>query len=300
MEFAIYSLLKKTLQQSYVKFKNQSLISSEVRISLLILIIAFLAINLTTFLFTEYYSQRSFLESLLSNLNTMVFDIAIILCLTTWLINKSERRKEIQRYEDEIDDLRNWKSDEASHRIRGIIFRLNKLGVTKIDLYQCFLEGANLNDADLSGANLLGAECSNASLSEANLSRVILTQAILKGAKFYGTNLRDALLSDTNLFEADFTELHVYTIYRKKDDIGKITTVGKMNFPEAGGDADDLTFTENSISRANLSNANFRNANLTGVKNLSKATGLESADFTGAILDEETRQFLLPINKTVK
>lgn len=59
------------------------------------------------------------------------------------------------------------------------------------------LRGANLSEADLSGADLRGADLSGAYLQGADLREAYLAGANLSGANLRGTNLRGADLSST-------------------------------------------------------------------------------------------------------
>ncbi|MCH8981687.1 hypothetical protein IH922_06685, partial [candidate division KSB1 bacterium] len=44
-----------------------------------------------------------------------------------------DRRKAIERHQEEIDDFKKWDSEEARYRIAGAIRRRNRLGKTDID-----------------------------------------------------------------------------------------------------------------------------------------------------------------------
>jgi hypothetical protein len=63
-----------------------------------------------------------------------------------------------RRYQEEIDDLREWGCDEAAHRIADNIKRLNRSGITNIRLERCRLVRANLERVNLREADLSGAE----------------------------------------------------------------------------------------------------------------------------------------------
>lgn len=189
----------------------------EFKISLFVLGVAFLVVNLPTIL-SGRYLEKEFLDSMLSNANSMILDILVILCLTTYLIKKSEKRREIQRLKDEIDDFRGWESEEASHRIRGIIFRLNKLGITQITLTNCHLENADLIYANLAGADLRGAKLHEADLRRANLGSSDLRGADLHRSNFEGANLSYAKLAWSQIDKTNF----------KKADIRGIQNISGM------------------------------------------------------------------------
>ena len=62
-----------------------------------------------------------------------VMDIVVFGILLAFLTTMMERRREITRQRELIDDFKKWDSDEARHRIAGAIRRLNKLNRTAID-----------------------------------------------------------------------------------------------------------------------------------------------------------------------
>ncbi len=224
--------------------------STEVLIALIIFLIALILINGLTLVLpadNKYYSDNSFLENMLANANTMIFDIIVVLLLNTFLLKIAERRRKIQDYFYEIDDFRNWNTDEASHRIRGIIFRLNKLGITQINLTNCHLENADLIYANLAGADLRGAKLHEADLRRANLGSSDLCGADLRRSNFEEANLSHAKLA---LSQCDKT--------------------------------------------------NFKQANIRGIQIILGIQGLDTAIFTDALMDDETREFLSKINPTVK
>jgi len=142
---------------------------------------------------------REFLKNVAVEAHGMVFDLIVIGWLILWLNKRAERRMDIRRYKEEIDDYRNWKQEEASHRIAGIIKRLNKNGVTQINLSKCFLKGADLIGANLSNANLCLANLSKANLRKANLLSADLLSADLSDAVLYRADLRNANLSNADL-----------------------------------------------------------------------------------------------------
>ncbi len=58
----------------------------------------------------------------------MLFDILVIGIFILSLNRLAEKRIENQRYIDEIDDFRGWRSKEAAYKIAGNIRRLNRNG----------------------------------------------------------------------------------------------------------------------------------------------------------------------------
>lgn len=156
----------------------------------------------------KYYSS-GFGENVLVEAHGMLFDILVIGILILYLNRLSENRIRNQRYLDEIDDFRSWKSDEAAHRIAGNVRRLNKNRFkNKINLRDCYLKDINLKGAKLERVNLRladlrGANLEGANLWGANLERTNIQGANLEGANLWGANLKGANLEDANLRLAD-------------------------------------------------------------------------------------------------
>jgi uncharacterized protein YjbI with pentapeptide repeats len=90
------------------------------------------------------------------------------------------------------------------------------------DLYAAYLRGADLHRANLRGADLCMATLHHANLRGADLSAAQLRGADLRGANFHATDLRDAdlrhanmkraILVETKLAGASFSDCDIYGI----------------------------------------------------------------------------------------
>jgi len=289
--------------------------NDEFKISLFVLIVAFMGINLPTILSGRYF-QKEFLNSMLSNANSVVLDILIVLCLTTYLIKKSEKRREIMRLEEEIDNLRGWKSEEASHRIRGYINQLNKLGITKMDLSNCCLRNAHLEKVNLEKSNLVEADCRNAILNDSNLRNSECHSANFSNAEMRNANLEEsdcsyAIFDDANLEGSNFHKSNLSNVSFIRASLnamctaygiqawlyGDETTPVNKQFQSTNFQEAELT--ASLFDDAHIKGANFRRANLHQAELTEVADGLESADFSDAIMDNKIRDCLTKINSTV-
>lgn len=139
-----------------------------------------------------------FLDNILVEAHGLLFDIFIFGILIVIFNKIGERKREIKRYQEEIDDIRYWKSREAMYKIVGNIKRLEKNGITKIDLRHCFLKHAPLR-----GVKLLGATLRQAKLQDANLWQAKLQKTNFWKAKLNRANLREAKLQNAILVQAE-------------------------------------------------------------------------------------------------
>ncbi len=211
----------------------------------------------------KYGYNEEFYRNILVEAHGMLYDIlvigVIIFALHKVGEKKFERKLEIQRYQEEIDDFRHWESEEAMYRIVGDIKRLNRAGISKINLSYCYLVEAKLGldlqeridwvEGRLSEserkkrakgylvsmgkreewkANLRGAELWKANLKGANLMSIDLRdaklyRANLQRAKLVWTDLEGADLKEVNLQEADLRQANCL----KVEQLSKVKTLYK-------------------------------------------------------------------------
>lgn len=191
-----------------------------------------------TYIFFKY--KGDFLRSVFIEAHGMLFDLFVIATFILWLNKKAEKRRNIQRWEEEIDDFREWDEKEAMFRIVGNIKRLNRYGITDIYLRDCFLKGANLertdlreavftranlNEASLAEANLWGADLSGANLMVASLIEADLSGTSLSGANLWKTDLRGADIRAANLRKADFGEADLRGAKLTIEQLSKVKTL---------------------------------------------------------------------------
>lgn len=187
---------------------------------------------------------EAYVKSVMIEAHSMLFDLAIIGILLLWLNNSGEKRLRIRKCIDEIDDIRFWKSPEASYKILANVKRLLRDNVTKIDLNNCYLRNLNLNFANLKGANLNYADLEQSSLIDTNFMYARLNQANFNDTNLNRANMSNSLLSGANL---------------------KRTKGIKTNFEKAcliKANFQDAFLIEANFQECDMSGAEFENANL--------------------------------------
>jgi hypothetical protein len=176
-------------------------------------------------------------------LDISVFGILIV------VFNKiSEKKKDIKRWKEEIDDYRYWKGPEATHRIIGILTRLNNKGITRINLDHCSLLHGMMQKINLRQAHLWSTELIHTSLDQANFEEAIMGYADLQGSLLWWANFRRAYL-----FSACFNN----------------TDLSRVNF--CGAYLEEATFVNaklyySKLQGANLLKTSFKDADLEGVE----------------------------------
>jgi BTB/POZ domain-containing protein KCTD9 len=229
--------------------------------------------------FTFYKNDAySYFSSLLIEAHGMIFDLLIIGILLLWLNKKGEKYRRISHYENEIDDFRHWKSEEAAYRIMGNIKRLNRDGVFKLDLHKCYIPNVNLGFVKLIHSNFNYADMRGINLALANLESSRLNQANLDGACLNKAHLKYTFLSGANLANCSAV----------KTDFSHAVLI-KANFENAYMINADMRYTDLSgacLDNAHLYMADFTHAKGLTVEQLSKAKNLYKIKLDAHLLDE--------------
>ena len=207
------------------------------------MVLIFLSI-LVLGLSAPYYLSnfKDFFKEVLAEAHGMLFDIAIIGILIFWLNANGEKQLRIKMYKDEIDDFRQWESEEAAFRTVGNIKRLNRHNISNINLVNCHLTKTNLNQVKLTGSNLNSAnlshcnaiECdfSDARANQTNFENAKMNQAIFNKAFASGANFKDAFLIKAQFKNAFLIKANFSNAYLMEADLSGCHLTGAI-FDEA-------------------------------------------------------------------
>lgn len=175
-----------------------------------------IAIIVIKYFLRVYKLKESFGELITGGSFAIAFDILIFGIVLILLNKRLDKSRLIRRWEEEIDDYRDWKSEEAKYRLVGLIKRINKKGKSRINLSDCYLKKAKLSNinivnsvlfkADLSDSEMFNIKLNDADLSGATLDNAQLQGAKMENAKLYGASLIGADLSRANLRNTKFGE----------------------------------------------------------------------------------------------
>lgn len=245
-----FKLKNEKLKKIYGLYEH--IITNPILITILVFIIV-LTIIVTITMKHGYYSDR-FKENILVEAHGVVFDIFILGVVVLWLQQKGKNKMDKKRYQNEIDDFRGWKSEEAARRIRGNIRRLNSFGLTKIDINNCYLRNMDLRNTDLTGSYGWGAD---------------LSWTDLRFSKFSKGNYEYADFSYSNLSEANLSEGHFFRTNFENSDMRKVLINNSLIV--------EASFADSDLSGSDLSNSILKNTNM-------KNTILVGADLSGADL----------------
>ncbi|WP_296619151.1 pentapeptide repeat-containing protein [Marivirga sp.] len=243
------------MSRSELKIKVQERIKTITKKPILtsVIVLIFLAV-LVVGLSLPYYLEnfRDFFKEVLAEAHGMLFDIAIIGILIYWLRENGEKQLRIKMYKDEIDDFRQWESEEAAFRTVGNIKRLNRHKITEINLVNCHMTKTNMSHVDLSGSNLNSSNFSHANAIECNFSgtranqtnfeNAKMNQANFEGAFASGANFKDTFLIKANFKNAFLIKSDFSNAYLMEADLSNCHLTG-------------ASFDEASLYKANLKGA---------------------------------------------
>ncbi len=170
---------------------------------LFILVLAFIVV-----IFIKSYSISKFeWEGVYFELFGLLFDIFFLGILFAIFEYRRSKRLEIKRYKEELEDYRQWKDEEASKRIVGVIKRLQNRGVNKVDLSYCYLNRAELWHTDVISeavsanfdfSSMAGADFRDVDLSFSSFVRVHLYDSDFRGANIMGVDFRSANITNVD------------------------------------------------------------------------------------------------------
>ena len=219
--------------------------------------------------------QGVYVEAVGATMDIIVFGVIIAL-----FVFSRDRRLEISRQMELIDDFKKWNSDEARYRIAGAVRRLNRLGRTSIDFNgieisdfsfrrhdieniagSTFYDGSwgtmgSKDSVKLEKVNFQGIDCRNVIFSKFNPMHGL-------GIKHFSVLLRDCNFRDTLLSGAVFRGAHLEWSDEPPDELGfwEDTEHGDKHFFQTHYPPFDCTDLRGvSFEDAYLQNADFRNA----------------------------------------
>ncbi len=119
-------------------------------------IVVLLVLLLAAFLWARFSEPPDF-GDLQVEFWGLIFDVAVILVGFGIIQHYKQKRDDISRHSEVIEDLKRWDSDEAKHRVLGAMRRLNRLGKTDFELSGAHLKNASFTDygiKSISGSTL--------------------------------------------------------------------------------------------------------------------------------------------------
>ncbi len=259
--------------------KLNAIVEKPVLTSFLVLILlSFLVIGMSYHYYQEDY--YNFVGQVLAEAHGMIFDIAVIGILIYWLNENGQTRLRIRTYKDEIDDFRQWESEEAAFRTVGNVKRLNRHNIYDVNLVNCYLAKTNLSYVVLKDANLNSANVTQSQLVQCSLEKARMNQT-----NFEGSNLNQADLNQAYANGANFKDSFMIKANMKG------AFLIKANFQNAF--LMEACLRDAHVVEANFENANLYKADLRGADGLTVAQLMKAKTLHQALLDDDIMEQIL-------
>ena len=235
----------------------------------------------------------------------MVLDIVFILVIFGAIQHRRERREQIRRQQEIIDDFKRWNNKEGRLRIAGAIRRLNRLGITKIEFAGLTLSKLRFAEAGIgslegsvfydgkwgqrigdSRVKLSEVEFDNMNLDSVTFSPSeplrFLGANLMRHAQFKNCSFRDASLHKAKFDGATLEWSEVppasrYEFYPADDD-NEAFSIQTSYGPFDRTDLEGVSF-----AGCHFVNADFRGASGIAQADFAEATGLEEGFFDDEI-----------------
>jgi hypothetical protein len=246
-------------------------------------IILFLA-GLAVVWFLDLKDANSFYHEIILASHGIVLDLLVLGIVLTLYEHFTEKKNKIERYKEEIDDLRFWRSEEAMFRIIGIVKRLNKLGVKELDLSHCQFKNfppfkdmtywkfqcssfinSHFIDIKLNGSNFFDSNIKNSYFIHSDLTACDFSLCILENVAF-----EQCVMNNVNFTNAYIENRNWFFVLENNENIGidllkqrfKISTAtikvkSKQFYQILDIDSNDIAKTENQIMLETINKIDF-------------------------------------------
>lgn len=214
-------------------------------------------------------------------------DILFIVILLGVFQYRQQRRQDIARQHEIIEDLKRWDNEEAMHRVAGAIRRLNSMDQTTVDLTGAVLSNAKLKGygvTSLRGSKLSGGGWADETLRESSFKNVDFSRLDLRDVVFgfdaWGFGFaKSGRYEDCKFWEADLGGSQFDTSELRWTTPPPDSLFELNEYDEGHVQSDRVH--AGSFNDCDLANVSFKKCRFHWA-DFREAHNIESADFTGA------------------
>lgn len=180
---------------------------------------------LVTFLSALILLLQDLLSKAYKTILVVLACVFLVISFISQLIIESKRVPDlIVSYHEEIEDFRDWKSDEAKYRILGNIRRLSKLGEMTFDLNSC-----NLSELHLKGLKMKNSDMNCINLSRSYLSDCTFENVNFRGAEFAGATIVRSSFINCKIDSANYFDAILYSVDFRGSDLTHFDERNNLN-----------------------------------------------------------------------
>lgn len=217
----------------------------------------------------------------------LLFDIFFIVVLLGAFQYRQQRRQDIARQYEIIEDLKRWNDAEAMHRVVGALRRLNGMRQTAVDLTGAMLSDAKLKGygvTSLRGSKLSGGGWADETLRESSFKNVDFSRLDLRDVVFgfdaWGVgSAKSGRYEDCDFWEADLQNSCFDAADLRWTTAPPESLFELIEYNEGQVQADRVhagSFNDSDLAQASFKKCRFQWADFR------EAYNIETADFAGA------------------
>jgi BTB/POZ domain-containing protein KCTD9 len=224
-------------------------------------------------------SSKEHWDNVLVEMHGMLMDIVVFGLLITIYDEINERKNEKKKLMEEINDFKNWGTDEAANRIIGSIKKLNRMQVYKIDI---------------SYGKVIAADLTYCKFNESTFSYSDFRKSSFDYTVMRGVDIGGSKFSYCRFLQTDMQQCNAYGAHFEKAKFVNCL-LGLSNYNNAIFDESSIEISQ--MNNCNLRGTSFYKAKLLGTKltdsdirgaNFKEAEISYGTDFTGCIVESPT------------
>jgi len=252
--------------------KKAELITTSILLLVTTLIVGYITTQMTDSKF-GLYEDISFWENVIVEAHGMILDLLIVGVILIMILNRIEKKKNINELIEKIEFNRNLKTDEAKYTLMSAIRILNKMKVYKLDLHQCSLSKLIMTNINVSGSSIHAVDFYETNLKSSTFTstngvRTIFDCANIKGVDFNNSKFKRSNFNKVNARGSNFKECNITKSQFSEADLNNVDFRGCI-------------INDTNFSNADLTNADFRDCEFSGNMTFDGAL-LQSSNFEGA------------------
>jgi len=156
----------------------------------------------------------NFWEAVIVEAHGLLLDIFVIGIILFGINLKNEAKERVVKLSTEIDDLRGKNDNVSQNSIFKNVKELQRLGINKLNLWNCYLEGSDLSQLNCPNSlffkvHFRGTRLPASNFFKADFSSADLRETVLFKCDFEESSLQNADLGCASVFRTNFCKANI-------------------------------------------------------------------------------------------
>ena len=221
--------------------------------------------------------DKEFWENILVEVHGILIELTVIGVLIIWLDSRRNKNTEIIRLNEDLEDYAQLDFPEINVKKLGHIKRLNKAGITAINIQNLVLNGLHIRGLIVRSSKMIGLKVTSGTISNscffdvqmrsANFENSIIKntkfdKSILLKSNFSSSSCKGVSFKDTSVERADFTNCNLQSAIFVNSDLRGVKLQG-----------------------ANLKQCSFQGASNIDINEIAKASNIDYISISENLLE---------------